>query len=300
MSRTKKIQVILPLVIILFLGAYGRHRYENEQSNVVGRLQIKAMNEISGIAASGLNNEMYYVHNDSGDTSRFFGILPSGEVKSTIYFKGDSKEPLGVHDCEDIAVGPGPDKGKSYVYIGDIGDNYSLRPYLTIYRMEEQKLWAKDSLAHADAVPLHVKYPDGPKDAETLMVDPVEKLIYIVSKRQDSVTVYTTPLIYKPNDTVTLTKRCKLFFKGLKLFKWITAGDISKDGQQVLIKSYTKVYYWKRENNEPIWKTVQREPQILPYTQERQGEAIGFTPDGKGYYTCSEGVYTPIYFYKIP
>jgi hypothetical protein len=132
------------------------------------------------------------------------------------------------------------------------------------------------------------------------MIDPIEKLIYIVSKRQDSVTVYTSPLNYKVNDTVVMTKRCKLFFKGLKLFKWITAGDISKDGRQVLIKSYTKVYYWQRIGNEPIWQTVQRVPQQLPYTQERQGEAIGFTPDGKGYYTCSEGVYTPIYYYPIP
>jgi hypothetical protein len=301
MSRTKKIRIIIPLVIILFLGAYGRHRYENKETDITGHLQTKAMDEISGIAASGINKDLYYVHNDSGDTSRFFAILPTGEVKSTIYFKGDPKEHLGVRDCEDIAVGPGPVKGKSYVYMGDIGDNYSSGTYLTVYRMEEKRSWAKDSIANAaDATPINLKYPDGPKDAETLMIDPVEKLMYIVTKRQDSVTVYSSPLNYKSNDTVVLTKRCKLFFPGYKLFKWITAGDISKDGQQVLIKSYTKVYYWQREGNEPIWKTIQRKPQILPYIQEKQGEAIGFTPDGKGYYTCSEGVYTPIYYYSIP
>ena len=166
--------------------------------------------------------------------------------------------------------------------------------------MEEQLKWATDSVSHTQAAPIHFKYPDGPKDAETLMVDPIEKLLYIVSKRQDSVTVYSSPLNFKPDDTVVLTRRCKVFFPGYKLFKWITAGDISKDGQQVLIKSYTKVYYWKRENNEPIWKTVQRKPDILPYIQEKQGEAIGFTPDGKGYYTVSEGVYSPIYYYKTP
>jgi hypothetical protein len=227
--------------------------------------------------------------------------LPSGEVKSIIYFKGDPKEQFGVHDCEDIAVGLGPVLGKSYVYMGDIGDNYSQYKYITVYRMEEKKAWATDSIAKAtDAAPIHFKYPDGPKDAETLMIDPIERLIYIVSKRQDSVTVYTSPLDYKTNDTLVLNKRCRLFFPGYKLFKWITAGDISKDGQQVLIKSYTKVYYWKRENNEPIWKTVQRKPRLLHYLMEKQGEAIGFTPDGKGYYTTSEGKYSPIYYYKIP
>jgi hypothetical protein len=300
MSRGSKIKLLVPIVIIMFFGAYGRHKLVEKRTNISGRLQKKTMDEISGIAASGINPDIYYVHNDSGDTSRFFAILPTGKLKSTIYFKGDPKEKQAVHDCEDIAVGPGPVKGKSYVYMGDIGDNNSKRQYITVYRMEEKKTWIKNSQSKANAAPIHFKYPDGPRDAETLMIDPVEKLIYIVSKRQDSVTVYTSPLNYKTNDTLVLTKRCKLFFPGYKLFKWITAGDISKDGRQVLIKSYVKVYYWKRDGNEPIWKTLQKKPRILPYIQEKQGEAIGFTPDGKGYYTTSEGVYSPIYFYNIP
>jgi len=145
-----------------------------------------------------------------------------------------------------------------------------------------------------------LKYPDGPRDAETLMVDPVERLLYIVSKRQDSVTVYTAPLKYKANDTVTLTKRCKLFFAGLKVFKWITAGDISKDGSQVVLRSYEKVYYWKRNGNEPIWKTMQGKSQVPFYVPEKQGEAVGFAANGKGYYTTSEGLYAPIYYYRVP
>ncbi len=300
MSRSQKLKLLIPLVIIMFFTSYGWHRHLIKESTITGHLNSKEMTEISGIAASGINPDLYYVHNDSGDTSRFFAIWPNGELKSIIYYKGDPKEQLGVHDCEDIAVGIGPEKGKSYVYMGDIGDNYALRKYLTIYRMEEKKEWATESISKGDAVPLHLKYPDGPKDAETLMIDPIEKLIYIVSKRQDSVTVYTTPLSYKANDTLVLTKRCKLFFEGYKLFKWITAGDISKDGRQILIKSYTKVYYWKRAKNEPVWKALLRKPEKLPYEQEKQGEAIGFTPDGKGYYTTSEGVFSPIYYYEIP
>ncbi len=300
MRRATKIKILVPLVIILFLGAYGRHRFLSHETDITGKLSSKQMNEISGIAASAINHDIYYVHNDSGDTSRFFAITPDGKLVSTIYFKGDTTEALGVRDCEDIAVGPGPKRRKSYVYLGDIGDNNSSRKYLTIYRMEENAAWAKDSLSRADAVAVHLKYPDGARDAETLMIDPIEKLLYIVSKRQDSVTVYTTPLKFKPNDTVTLTKRCKLFFKGFKVFKWITAGDISRDGTQILLKSYEKVYYWKRNGNEPLWKTMQSNPETPFYETEKQGEAIGFTLDGKGYYTTSEGFYAPIYFYKTP
>lgn len=300
MSRKKKLNILIPIVIALFFGAYARHRYVATENVVTGRLQDRQMSEISGIAASQVNKDIYYVHNDSGDTSRFFAISPDGKLHTTIYYKGDPTEKLGVNDCEDIATGPGPVTGKSYIYMGDIGDNDANRKYVTIYRIEERTSWLKHSLVNTNAVPLHLKYPDGPKDAETLMIDPLDKLIYIVSKRKDTVNVYTTPLAYKPNDTLVLTHRCKLFFKGLKPFKWITAGDISKDGQQILLKDYEKVYYWKRTGNEPIWQTLQKRPKEPLYQAEKQGEAISFTPDGKGYYTTSEGVFSPIYYYGAP
>jgi hypothetical protein len=301
MSRSKKLNILLPLVSLLFMGAFAKHRLLDRQ-DITGTLNNKEMDEISGIAASSISPDTYYVHNDSGDTSRFFAITAGGKLKSTIYFKGDSVNGLGVHDCEDIDVGPGPEKGKSYVYLGDIGDNAQNRPYITVYRMAEKKSWAIGNVAkvNTEAVRVDFKYPDGPKDAETLMIDPIGQQLIIVSKRSDTVAVYTSPLKYKANETIVLTKRCKLFFPGFKPFKWITAGDISKDGQQILLKSYDKVYYWRRQHNEPIWETMVRKPRELTYKVEKQGEAIGFQPDGKGYYTTSEGIFSPIYHYDVP
>lgn len=299
MSRRKKLNVLIPIVILMFVGAYAKHRLIDRKQQAAGRLQDKVMDETSGIAASTLNPDIYYVHNDSGDTSRFFAITPDGKLRTTIYYRGH-KQHLGALDVEDIDVGPGPAKGKSYVYVGDIGDNSSQRKFITIYRTEEKKSWGKDSVANTVPVPINLQYPGGPRDAETMMIDPLEKLIYIVSKRGDSVGVYTSPLNYRNDDTVTMTFRTKLFFKGIRPFKWITAGDISKDGTRILLKSYEKVYYWTRRPNEAVWQAMQRPPRELPYKQEKQGEAIGFTPDGRGYYTTSEGVYSPIYYYDVP
>ncbi|AMR30351.1 hypothetical protein A0256_02425 [Mucilaginibacter sp. PAMC 26640] len=299
MSRRRKLNILLPIVVLMFVGAFAKHRLIDSKLQADSRLQNKEMDETSGIAASTINPGLYYVHNDSGDTSRFFAITPDGKLRTTVYFKAE-RHRLGVLDCEDISVAPGPVKGKNYVYIGDIGDNGSTRKFITIYRTEEKKSWYKDSIANVTSSPINLRYPDGPKDAETMMIDPIEKLIYIVTKRHDTVGVYTSPLIYKNDDTVTMTLRTKLFFKGIKPFKWITAGDISKDGSKILLKSYEKVYYWQRKPNEPAWRAMQAPPRELPYKQERQGEAIGFTPDGKGYYTTSEGVYAPIYYYQVP
>ena len=300
MTNSTKLKILIPILIVAFF-AHAWYKHEERENTITGKLQIREMDEISGIAASSINKDLYYVENDSGDTSRFFAIDPTGKNHATIYFNGADRGPYGVTDCEDIAVGPGPVKGQSYLYDGDIGDNYSSRRRITVYRMPEQKDWVDAGNKNAIAEYVRYTYPDGPKDAETLMIDPIENLIYIVSKRRDSIGIYTTPLLFKDKDEQVLTLHGKLFFKGIKPLKWITAGDISKDGTQILIKSYDKVYYWKRPLNEPVWKVMlNQKPQELPYYMEKQGEAIGFTPDGKGYYTTSEGVYSPIYYYKIP
>lgn len=298
-KRIKKRRIALVLIVVtMFFAAYARHKLN--QPVTPGRLEDKQMDEISGIAASAINPDIFYVHNDSGDTSRFFAINNEGKLKATYYFKGMAGGRFGVTDCEDIAVGPGPVKNKSYIYLGDIGDNGGNHKNIAIYRFNEPLLSAKDSVSNINSSVLYLKYPDGPRDAETLMVDPLEKLLYIVSKRQDSVAVYTAPLKFNDGDTVTLTRKCKLHFKGLPLMRWITAGDVSADGSQILLKSYASVYYWKREAGEPVWKAMQRKPEELPYEQEHQGEAIGFTHDGKAYLTTSEGVYAPIYKYFLP
>ena len=264
-------------------------------------LKDPALKEVSGIAASRINKNVLYVHNDSGDTSRFFAILPTGQLLSTFYFMADAtNKEANVIDCEDIAVGTGPKKGKSYVYLGDIGDNHANRNLITVYRFEEPAITGAKPSSAIKTDAFHLKYPDGPHDAETLMIDPIGKLLYIITKREDSVGVYTAPLNASFTDTILLQKRAKLHFTGLPVAKWVTAGDIAADGSEVLVKSYQSVYFWKRQTGEPIWKTLQRKPIELPYKMEKQGEAIGFTPNGKGYYTTSEGKNAPIYYYSIP
>lgn len=295
-SRIRKRNILLIVVFVLFGGSYVRHKYLVGQITVSGRLLDRAMKETSGIAASALFKNMLYVHNDSGDESRFFMMSPDGKLHHIFKYDGNNSD----DDCEDIAVGPGPIKGKNYVYVGNIGDNGADRNAIVVYRFEEKRSWTKDSIINLTSQKLYFKYPDGPKDAETLMIDPVDELFYIVTKRKDTVRIYTSPIAHKTNDTLTLTYKGKLFFEGTKPFKWITGGDISRDGDKILLKSYEKVYYWNRRGKEHLWKTLQRKPKTLTYQAEKMGEAIGFAADGKSYYTVSEGVYAPIYYYTTP
>lgn len=270
------------------------------QLNAQGTAILKlppGLNEVSGMALSSSPNLFAFVHNDSGDSSRFFGIDKTGQLKCTFYFRGVSGK-KGVTDCEDIAIGKSDTGEKKFLYIADIGDNRAKRNSITIYRVAEP-VQVEHPVQNVSAVPVFFKYPDGARDAETVMIDNTERLLYIVSKREDTVNIYSTSLLWKENDTVTLQLRERLYVEGSRPGKWITSGDISWDGRQILLKSLQKIYYWKRKDNEPVWKALQRAPEELPYRQEPQGEAICFAPDGNGFYTVSEGEKEPVYYYKI-
>lgn len=264
----------------------------------VGRLPAE-LNEVSGIALSSKKNVFAYVHNDSGDKSRFFAIDSNARLITTISFKG-AENNANVRDCEDIAVGKGATGEQRYVYVGDIGNNHGLRPFVCAYKIAEADIQTGKSETTVTAVPVFLRYPDGPRDAETLMIDNIDRLLYVISKREDSVHVYSSKLNWNKNDTVVLEKRNTIFFPGTRPQKWIVSGDISWDGTKVILKSISKVYYWERETGEPVWKTLSRPARELPYKKEPQGEAICFNEEGTGYYTTSEGKEQPVYYYRIP
>jgi hypothetical protein len=283
----KSLLFVLPLLISNFFSF----------AQSPAKLKPTELNEISGLVVS--RHNMIYLHNDSGDTSRFFAVDRQGELLATYYFKGNPAfRSMGVADCEDMASGPGPDKGKMYLYLGDIGDNNSTRRYISVYRFQEPG--KRGSMMHLNSEAVHLKYPNGPQDSEAMMVDPVLRELIIISKRQDTLGIYSTSLSFKDRDTITLQKKGSLFLNGsTPSLKQLVSGDISRDGKQVLLKTYEKVYYWQRTANEPLNQTLLHKPLELPYTHEPQGEAIGFTPNGKGYYCISEGVNAVIYHYRL-
>jgi len=68
----------------------------------------------------------------------------------------------------------------------------------------------------------------------------------------------------------------------------VTAADISSDGQEILIKNYSKVYYFKKHINQTLEQSLKNDTQTVNYIIEPQGEAITWETQARGYYTLSE------------
>ncbi|MDB5011796.1 MAG: hypothetical protein JWQ06_2585 [Mucilaginibacter sp.] len=263
---------------------------------VTNNLSRKDLLEISGVAASRTTQGLLYIHNDSGNLNQIYLTDGSGADKGSI-----TLTPVGNRDWEDIAVGPGPVAGKSYIYVGDIGDNNAKYSSVFIYRFPEPDLTGKAlpvllNIASVDIIEL--KYPDGPRNAETLMVDPVTKDIYIASKESNTSKIYVARYPQSITAVTVLSPVVQLYFNKA------TGGDISPDGTEILMRSNELVWYWKLPAGMSISSGLLTKPQHSPYANnEPQGEGIGFAADGTGYYTDTEvrdypGKSATISFYK--
>jgi len=230
--------------------------------------------EASGLAASVANPGYIWAQNDGQNPSEVYLIDTTAQVKLTC------KLTVANRDWEEIAVGPGPVDGKTYVYVGEIGDNNAAFDIKYVYRFEEPVAdQPEKQIALTDT--LKIRMSDGKRDTETMMIDPLSKDLYLISKREDSVRLYRVPQPFT-KEIMTAQKIAVIpFFK-------IVAGSFSADGLEILLKDYDHVYYWKRTKDEPLESVLLRKPEQLPYQREAQGEAITWALDGSGYYTLSE------------
>lgn len=243
-----------------------------------GILDSKRIDEASGLAASAENAGMLWTHNDSGNDPDLFLIDTFAHLKATLHLVN-----IENRDWEDIAVGPGPEANKNYIYIGDIGDNFSRHEIKYIYRIVEPKIKYDSTEYHINIIDsIKFRLPDKTRDTESLMVDPLTKDIFVVSKREEEVNLYKLPFPQSTTKTITAELVLKM------PYSTIVAADISPDGSEVLIKSYNDIFYWKKQTDESIEDLMKTPASVLPYVTEPQGESITFDRTNEGYYTVSE------------
>lgn len=293
----KQFLASIAIFVALHPGITAQNQVPQFQTQtIMAQLTNPELDEISGIDESTRYPNHYWIHNDSGDKPRIFLIDSKGQIVMAVYLKD-----YLARDWEDITVGPGPDSTKSYVYIGDIGDNNAAYPYKYIYRLPEPNIdtaqYGQKLYVSADRITFQCD--NGRRDTETLMIDPLTKDLYIVSKREDWVNVYELPYPQSTTDTLSAELETAI------LYSHIVGGDISNDGSEIILKSYNKIFYWKRHKGESIAETMQQSPTEIPYIPEPQGEGICWTHNGD-ILTVSEAkrdengktILPPIYIFK--
>jgi len=230
--------------------------------------------EASGIADSKKNPGFLWVEEDSGNPALIYLLGHDGQKG-----KGIPLENATNRDWEDIALASGPEAGTDYIYLADIGDNNLAAETYLIYRFPEPSASA-DNISEYDA--LHFVYPDAPHNAEGFIVDPNTKDIYIFTKNDTKSKIFRLPFPQPTSGVDTAEYVADLPFTG------VVSAAISATGDEIILKTYTTLYYYQRSSGEQIATALARTPTTLGYQLEAQGEAVCFANDNSGFYTLSE------------
>jgi hypothetical protein len=265
----------------------------------LGVIENTAIKEASGIVASYRNKGLLWTHNDSGDSNRIFSMDANGKGTREFFLEG-------VINRDWEAIGMANFTEGSFIYVADIGDNNANYSDYAIYRVPEPEITASTPKTNTlrNVQKISFRYPDGARDAEAFLIDQNTKDIFIISKREDKKRLYrlSFPQSYTLTTTAEFVQELTTFSTGTVQTAYITDATVSADNQEVIIKNYLQIFHWQRVNNETIPNALKRNPTILPYNIEPQGEGVCFAQDGSGYYTISEesNSKTPVklYFYK--
>jgi hypothetical protein len=256
--------------------------------------------ESSGIATASRSDAYFWTHNDSGDTARIFAVDRQGRTLATLRLPGAKNI-----DWEAIARTRGPG-GESVLLLADIGDNNAKRTEISLYRIPEPTVAPNrtgQTGATGTADRFDLRYPDGPKDCETLLAAPDGRL-YLVTKNLAGSQVFAAPhplVAGKPN---LLHKIGEINFavlptsaralKGQVSRLLATDGAISPDGRRLVVRTYVDAYEWDLPNGD-VAAALKTKPRHIPLPETRQGEGITYTRDGSGFLTTSEGEGAPVY-----
>ncbi len=240
------------------------------------------LDELSGIVESRRRAGVFFVHNDSGDRARFFAIDVMGALIAEYRLRDATAD-----DIEDIAVGPcGAD---TCLYLGDIGDNAMARTSYVIYRVREPEVVAANDPEEVTWDALRFRYPDGSHNAETLLAHPTTGDLYVVTKVERGLSgVYRLAAGSHDAGETALTRVGELALptSGGVL---VTGGDLHPCADRLLVRTYLRLFEYVRPEGQPFEAIFGVAPRQVPVASERQGEAVGWRANGRGYVTVSEG-----------
>src|SRR5687768_558554 len=203
----------LLLVAVVFLGIAPTVAVAED--TLAFTIKDARITESSGLAVDPAGN-LYWTVNDSGDRGVAYGLGLDGTVQGTLNFRAQPQ------DVEAVAV------YEDRLYVADIGDNNRDRDFVRVFFFTNPRANGLTVTYHA----YDFSYPDGPHNAETLLVDDSGRL-FIVTKGRNGA-IYEAPA--KPDRQGVNELEKVGSAPGA-----VTDGTFLPGGQRIALLTYTSV-----------------------------------------------------------
>jgi hypothetical protein len=235
------------------------------EDEVVFAFADPAIIESSGLA---VEDGLFATVNDSGDSARVFTVDPADGRTVAVTAWGGEPE-----DVEAIALLPGGD-----LLVGDIGDNTMSRDSVELVRVP----FGHDGSVEPTSYEL--AYPDGPHDAEALLVHPQTGQVLVVAKEFIG-RLYAAPAKLDDDGANEL----ELVSEDVQPIA--TDGAFFPDGRTFVLRGYSTATFYR-------WPSLERIDDI-PLPDQEQGEGIAVGPDGQ-VFVSSEGQHSEVLRIALP
>ncbi|MCF7688544.1 MAG: hypothetical protein K9M98_02105 [Cephaloticoccus sp.] len=275
---------------------------------VAGAITEHAINEASGLAASRISDNVFWVNNDSGGQPVLYAIDHTGAYLGSVRIEGATN--YDWEDCTSVKI-----DGTSYLIAADVGDNFAQRAECVLYVIAEPDP-ATLNPAHEVSAPIawqiHFKYAGGARDCENVAVDEAEQNIYLLSKRTTPPEIYRLPLGSPGHDATIVVERIGQL-NGIpqptgpsalieapwgKYRAFPCSFDIASDQRTAVVLTYGEVYLYTRQANQSWVEALAGQPLQLSAHNLPQAEGVCFTHDNQSVLVATEGVGEPFLRYS--
>lgn len=257
-----------------------------------------ALREASGVALSPANPDFLWMINDSGFPAQLHLIDRQGRARGTMKVDGAENR-----DWEELATWQ--HGGRSWLLIGDIGDNAAQRSQLTIYLLEEPELPEGEGKVAGKAMisrELIVTYPDGPRDCESMAVHGDD--LYLLTKRDPVPRLYRMSLTGDGGVMTYLGEATRPEAPAgapIRPFgNQPTSMDFSPDGKKAAVLTYRGVFLIERKPAQSWAEAFASPMKWLGPHQLFQAEAVAFVNGGQSVIVTTEGTNSPMISIPLP
>lgn len=265
-----------------------------------GRMAEPKNLEASGVAVSRRTPGLLWTHNDSGGVPVLYGLNVDGTLRGAIELTG-----VANRDWEDVNAFTLD--GRAWLLAAEIGDNAAVHAQCALHVIAEPDaalLSPEKPLTLPPDYTINFVYADGPRDCESVAVDPRERMVYLLSKRDHPARLYRLPLAKAPAEHPAKAEFVGPVWKfpqaqgiervspipQVSLSGWPTSMNFFDDGSAALVLTYGCIYLFPRAEGESWAASLAREPVALPKFSLPQAEGIGLDADGSELFLVSERV----------
>lgn len=298
---------VMVLSCLLLLPVTG----DAQEFKMSGTISAPYLNEISGLTWSGYSQNHLWCLNDSGNEAALYLIDTQGVLIGIVVLPGARNV-----DWEDLTTSR--TAGKSYLIIGDVGDNQSKRSHCRLIRIPEPDFRSRlNETGWTMRIPpetvVDFVYEDGARDCESVAIQPESGNVVLLSKRDRPPRLYTVPMdsrpgVYRetarfwlslPQITPTSGKN-SLSSILMEAASQPTSLDWDRTGVRFVVLTYAELILFENPSGEPWSTRLGRSPRRWAIPQLEQAEAVCFSEDGKNLWLTTEGIPAPIYQFQMP